>query len=252
MHIAQQAFIVTGGASGLGAATARRLAAAGGKVLIVDVQDAAGQELAQALGGGYAHCDVTLATEAQAAVAEAQKLGPLRGLVNCAGVAPATRTLGKDGPHPLDSFARAVNVNLIGSFNMARLAAAAMAQQESMIDGERGIIIHTASVAAYDGQIGQTAYAASKAGIVGMTLPMARDLAGLGIRVNTIAPGIFDTPLMQAASEDVRRPLIAATQFPKRLGEPREFGELALHIMQNSFLNGEVLRIDGGLRMPAR
>ena len=252
MHIAQQAFIVTGGASGLGAATARRLAAAGGKVLIVDVQDAAGQELAQALGGGYAHCDVTLATEAQAAVAEAQKLGPLRGLVNCAGVAPATRTLGKDGPHPLDSFARAVNVNLIGSFNMARLAAAAMAQQESMIDGERGIIIHTASVAAYDGQIGQTAYAASKAGIVGMTLPMARDLARDGIRVMTIAPGIFETPMLMDMPEAVRLALGAAVPFPSRLGRPDEFARLIEAIVTNPMLNGETIRLDGAIRMPPK
>ncbi len=249
MHIAQQAFIVTGGASGLGAATARRLAAAGGKVLIADVQDAAGQELAQALGGCYTHCDVTLEADAQAAVTEALKLGTLRGLVNCAGIAPATRLLGKEGPHPLDTFARAVHVNLIGSFNMARLAAAAMAKQESLVDGERGVIVHTASVAAYDGQIGQTAYAASKAGIVGMTLPMARDLARHGIRVMTIAPGIFETPMLMGMPEAVRLALGAAVPFPSRLGRPDEFAQLVEAIVANPMLNGETIRLDGAIRL---
>lgn len=249
MHIAQQAFIVTGGASGLGAATARRLAAAGGKVLIADVQDEAGHAVAQELGGRYVHCDVTREADAQAAVAQALELGPLRGLVNCAGVAPATRTLGKEGPHPLDSFARAVNVNLIGSFNMARLAAAAMAKQEALADGERGVIVHTASVAAYDGQIGQTAYAASKAGIVGMTLPMARDLARNGIRVMTIAPGIFETPMLMGMPEAVRLALGAAVPFPSRLGRPDEFAQLVEAIVTNPMLNGETIRLDGAIRM---
>ncbi|MHB1691460.1 MAG: SDR family NAD(P)-dependent oxidoreductase [Thiomonas sp.] len=249
MHIAQQAFIVTGGASGLGAATARRLAAAGGKVLIADVQDEAGHAVAQELGGRYVHCDVTREIDAQAAVAQALELGPLRGLVNCAGVAPATRTLGKEGPHPLDSFARAVNVNLIGSFNMARLAAAAMAKQEALADGERGVIVHTASVAAYDGQIGQTAYAASKAGIVGMTLPMARDLARNGIRVMTIAPGIFETPMLMGMPEAVRLALGAAVPFPSRLGRPDEFAQLVEAIVTNPMLNGETIRLDGAIRM---
>lgn len=249
MHIAQQAFIVTGGASGLGAATARRLAAAGGKVLIADVQDEAGQAVAQELGGRYVHCDVTREADAQTAVAQALELGPLRGLVNCAGIAPATRTLGKEGPHPLDSFARAVNVNLIGSFNMARLAAAAMAKQEALADGERGVIVHTASVAAYDGQIGQTAYAASKAGIVGMTLPMARDLARNGIRVMTIAPGIFETPMLMGMPEAVRLALGAAVPFPSRLGRPDEFAQLVEAIVTNPMLNGETIRLDGAIRM---
>ncbi|SCC94895.1 putative enzyme [Thiomonas sp. X19] len=249
MHIAQQAFIVTGGASGLGAATARRLAAAGGKVLIADVQDEAGQAVAQELGGRYVHCDVTREADAQTAVAQALELGPLRGLVNCAGIAPATRTLGKEGPHPLDSFARAVNVNLIGSFNMARLAAAAMAKQEALADGERGVIVHTASVAAYDGQIGQTAYAASKAGIVGMTLPMARDLARDGIRVMTIAPGIFETPMLMGMPEAVRLALGAAVPFPSRLGRPDEFAQLVEAIVTNPMLNGETIRLDGAIRM---
>jgi NAD(P)-dependent dehydrogenase (short-subunit alcohol dehydrogenase family) len=249
MHIAQQAFIITGAASGLGAATARRLAAAGGKVLLVDVQDEAGQALAQELGGRYVHCDVTREADAQTAVAQALELGPLRGLVNCAGIAPATRTVGKEGAHPLDAFARAVNINLIGSFNMARLAAVAMARQAPLAEGERGVIVHTASVAAYDGQIGQTAYAASKAGIVGMTLPMARDLARDGIRVMTIAPGIFETPMLMGMPEAVRTALGAAAPFPSRLGRPDEFAQLVEAIVTNPMLNGETIRLDGAIRM---
>ncbi len=249
MQIAQQVFIITGAASGLGAATARRLASVGGKVLVADVQDEAGQALAREVQGHYVHCDVTREADAVEAVAQAQALGPLRGLVNCAGVAPASRTLGKDGPHPLDAFARTVTINLIGSFNMARLTAAAMAGQEPLADGERGIIVHTASVAAYDGQIGQTAYAASKAGIVGMTLPMARDLARDGIRVMTIAPGIFETPMLMGMPETVRAALGAAVPFPSRLGRPDEFAMLVEAIVTNPMLNGETIRLDGAIRM---
>ena len=249
MQIAQQVFIITGAASGLGAATARRLASVGGKVLVADVQDEAGQALAREVQGHYVHCDVTREADAVEAVAQAQALGPLRGLVNCAGVAPASRTLGKDGPHPLDAFARTVTINLIGSFNMARLTAAAMAGQEPLADGERGIIVHTASVAAYDGQIGQTAYAASKAGIVGMTLPMARDLARDGIRVMTIAPGIFETPMLMGMPEAVRAALGAAVPFPSRLGRPDEFAMLVEAIVTNPMLNGETIRLDGAIRM---
>ena len=249
MQIAQQVFIITGAASGLGAATARRLASVGGKVLVADVQDEAGQALAREVQGHYVHCDVTREADAVEAVAQAQALGPLRGLVNCAGVAPASRTLGKDGPHPLDAFARTVTINLIGSFNMARLTAAAMAGQEPLEDGERGIIVHTASVAAYDGQIGQTAYAASKAGIVGMTLPMARDLARDGIRVMTIAPGIFETPMLMGMPEAVRAALGAAVPFPSRLGRPDEFAMLVEAIVTNPMLNGETIRLDGAIRM---
>ncbi|MHB0920862.1 SDR family NAD(P)-dependent oxidoreductase [Thiomonas sp.] len=249
MQIAQQVFIVTGGASGLGAATARRLAGMGGKVLIADVQDDAGQALAHAVQGRYVHCDVTREGDAAQAVALALELGPLRGLVNCAGVAPASRTLGKEGPHPLDVFVRTITINLVGSFNMARLAAAAMARQEALNDGERGVVVHTASVAAYDGQIGQTAYAASKAGIVGMTLPMARDLARDGIRVMTIAPGIFETPMLMGMPEAVRAALGAAVPFPSRLGRPDEFAMLVEAIVTNPMLNGETIRLDGAIRM---
>lgn len=251
MHIAGKLVVVTGGASGLGYAAAQVLVAAGARVALID-RDAERVQAAALSLGSAAQAYVVDVVDAQGVSDLLAALGQLHGLLNCAGIGPASRTVGKQGPMPLQLFEQVVQVNLIGSFNLARCAAARMALNEVDEQGERGVIIHTASIAAYEGQVGQVAYAASKGGIVGMTLPMARDLAGLGIRVNTIAPGIFDTPLMQAASEDVRRPLIAATQFPKRLGEPREFGELALHIMQNSFLNGEVLRIDGGLRMPAR
>ena len=249
MQIAQQVFIVTGAASGLGAATARRLAGMGGKVLVADVQDEAGQALAREVAGRYVHCDVTREDDARQAVALALELGSLRGLVNCAGVAPASRTLGKEGPHPLDLFVHTITINLVGSFNMARLAAAAMAGQEPLADGERGIIVHTASVAAHDGQIGQTAYAASKAGLVGMTLPMARDLARDGIRVMTIAPGIFETPMLMGMPEAVRAALGAAVPFPSRLGRPDEFAMLVEAIVTNPMLNGETIRLDGAIRM---
>ncbi len=247
MHIDQHAFLVTGAASGLGAATARRLAAAGARVLLADLQDA--QALAAEIGGRYLRCDVAVEADAAAAVAAAQQLGALRGLVNCAGIAPAQRTLGKQGPHPLDVFARTVQVNLIGTFNMARLAAAAMAALPALADGERGVIVNTASVAAYDGQIGQAAYAASKAGIVGLTLPMARDLARDGIRVVTIAPGIFETPMLMGMPEEVRAALGASVPFPQRLGRPDEYAQLVESIVRNTMLNGETIRLDGAIRM---
>ncbi len=249
MQIEQQVFIITGAASGLGAATARRLAGLGAHVVLADVQDAAGQSLAQQLGGTFEHCDVTREDDVASVVTAATALGPLRGLVNCAGIAPASRTLGKQGPHPLDAFARTVSVNLIGTFNMARLAAAAMASQTPMGDGERGVIINTASVAAYDGQIGQAAYASSKAGIVGLTLPMARDLARDGIRVMTIAPGIFETPMLMAMPDEVRASLGASVPFPSRLGRPDEYAQLVEAIVRNPMLNGETIRLDGAIRM---
>lgn len=249
MQIEQQVFVITGAASGLGAATARRLARKGARIVLADVQDAAGEALARELGGAFEHCDVTREDDAERVVATATALGPLRGLVNCAGIAPATRTLGKQGPHPLDAFARTVGVNLIGTFNMARLAAAAMAAQQPLADGERGVIINTASVAAYDGQIGQAGYAASKAGIVGLTLPMARDLARDGIRVMTIAPGIFETPMLMAMPDEVRASLGASVPFPSRLGRPDEYAQLVEAIVLNPMLNGETIRLDGAIRM---
>jgi NAD(P)-dependent dehydrogenase (short-subunit alcohol dehydrogenase family) len=249
MQIEQNVFIVTGGASGLGAATARMLAAAGARVVIADVQVDAGTALAQALGGAFVRCDVTQEADGLAAVAAATALGTLRGLVNCAGVAPAIKTVGKDGPHPLDAFQRAVNINLVGTFNMARLAADAMGKTDPAASGERGIIINTASVAAYDGQIGQAAYGASKAAVVGLTLPMARDLARSGIRVMTIAPGIFETPMLMGMPEEVRDALGKMVPFPPRLGMPQEYAHLAKAIIENVMLNGETIRLDGAIRM---
>jgi NAD(P)-dependent dehydrogenase (short-subunit alcohol dehydrogenase family) len=249
MQIENNVFIVTGGASGLGAATARMLAAAGGKVVIADVQAEAGSALAAELGGRFVRCDVTQEADGLAAVAAATALGTLRGLVNCAGVAPAIKTVGKDGPHPLEAFQRAVNINLVGTFNMARLAADAMGKTEAAGSGERGIIINTASVAAYDGQIGQAAYGASKAAVVGLTLPMARDLARSGIRVMTIAPGIFETPMLMGMPEEVRDALGKMVPFPPRLGLPAEYAHLARAIIENVMLNGETIRLDGAIRM---
>jgi len=249
MQIENNVFIVTGGASGLGAATARMLAGAGAKVVIADVQVDAGTALAAELQGKFVRCDVTQEADGLAAVAAATALGTLRGLVNCAGVAPAIKTVGKDGPHPLDAFQRAVNINLVGTFNMARLAADAMGKTEAADSGERGIIINTASVAAYDGQIGQAAYGASKAAVVGLTLPMARDLARSGIRVMTIAPGIFETPMLMGMPEEVRDALGKMVPFPPRLGMPHEYAHLARAIIENVMLNGETIRLDGAIRM---
>jgi NAD(P)-dependent dehydrogenase (short-subunit alcohol dehydrogenase family) len=249
MQIQNNVFIVTGGASGLGAATARMLAAAGGKVVIADVQAEAGAALAQELGGKFVKCDVTSEADGKAVVDAALALGTLRGLVNCAGVAPAVKTVGKDGPHPLDVFQRTVNINLVGTFNMARLAADAMGKLDAAESGERGIIINTASVAAFDGQMGQTAYGASKAAVAGMTLPMARDLARSGIRVMTIAPGIFETPMLMGMPQEVRDSLGKMVPFPPRLGMPAEYAHLAKAIIENVMLNGETIRLDGAIRM---
>lgn len=242
--------VVSGGASGLGAATARRLAARGARVVIVDVQDAAGQALAAEIDGRFVRGDVTREADVQAAVQAAQQLAPLRIAVACAGIAPAARTVGKNGPHPLDLFAKVVQVNLVGTFNLARLAAAAMAAQPAWdADGQRGVLVHTASVAAFDGQIGQAAYAASKAGVAGMTLPLARDLARDGIRVVTIAPGIFETPMLAAMPAEVQAALGQMVPFPPRLGRPEEYAALVEAIVANPMLNGEVIRLDGAIRM---
>jgi NAD(P)-dependent dehydrogenase (short-subunit alcohol dehydrogenase family) len=249
MQIKDNVFIITGGASGLGAATARMIAAAGGKVVLADVQVEAGTALAAELKGRFVKCDVTSEADGQAVVAAALEMGTLRGLVNCAGVAPAVKTVGKDGPHPLDVFQRAININLVGTFNMARLAADAMGKTEAVESGERGIIINTASVAAYDGQIGQAAYGSSKAAVVGLTLPMARDLARSGVRVMTIAPGIFETPMLMGMPEEVRDALGKMVPFPPRLGRPDEYAHLARAIIENTMLNGETIRLDGAIRM---
>lgn len=249
MQIQDNVFIVTGGASGLGAATARMLVAQGGKVVLADVQAEAGQALATELNAVFVKCDVTSEADGQAVVAAATALGTLRGLINCAGVAPAMKTVGKDGPHPLELFQRTVNINLIGTFNMARLAADAMSKTAVTDSGERGVIINTASVAAFDGQIGQAAYAASKAAVAGMTLPMARDLSRNAIRVMTIAPGIFETPMLMGMPEEVRTALGAMVPFPPRLGKPGEYAQLAQAIIENTMLNGETIRLDGAIRM---
>jgi len=252
MKLAGSVAIVTGGASGLGAATVRKLAAGGAKVVIVDRDEAKGAALAGELGASYAKADVTDPTQIDAALGEAGKLGPLRIAVSCAGVGWASRTLDKTGkPHDLDLFKTVVGINLVGTFNVLRLAAAKMATSEPL-EGERGVIVNTASVAAYDGQIGQIAYAASKAGVVGMTLPAARDLAPAGIRVVTIAPGIFDTPMLGALPEDKRAALASDVVFPKRLGDPAEYGALVAAIVENGYLNGETIRLDGALRMPPK
>ena len=249
MEIKDKVFIVTGGASGLGAGTVRMLVAHGGKTVIADVQDEAGQALAQELGQVFVHCDVTQEADGQAVVDAALKLGPLFGLVNCAGIAPASRTVGRSGPHALDLFQKVISVNLIGSFNMIRLAAAAMSNNEPEPTGERGVLINTASVAAYDGQIGQAAYSASKGGVVGMTLPIARDLAKTGIRCMTIAPGIFGTPMMFGMPQEVQDSLAASIPFPSRLGTPEDYAKLVHSIITNEMLNGETIRLDGAIRM---
>ena len=249
MQIQNNVFIVTGGASGLGAATARMIVAAGGKVVLADVQVEAGQALAAELQGQFVKCDVTSEADGMAVVAAATAMGTLRGLINCAGVAPAIKTVGKDGPHPLESFQRTININLVGTFNMCRLAADAMGKTEAAEHGERGVIINTASVAAFDGQIGQAAYGSSKAAVAGMTLPMARDLARSGVRVMTIAPGIFETPMLMGMPVEVREALGKMVPFPPRLGMPSEYAHLAKTIIENTMLNGETIRLDGAIRM---
>ncbi|AIR90400.1 SDR family NAD(P)-dependent oxidoreductase [Pseudomonas cremoricolorata] len=255
MHIANTPFIVSGAASGLGAATAQMLIEAGAQVLLVDLNAAAVEAKAAELGGNarFAVADISDEQAAKAAVdAAVRAFGGLRGLVNCAGIVAGEKVLGKQGPHALASFTRMINVNLIGSFNLLRLAAAAMAEGSADGGGERGVIINTASVAAFDGQIGQAAYSASKGAVASMTLPVARELARFGIRVMTIAPGIFETPMMAGMSEEVRSSLAAGVPFPPRLGRPEEYAALARHIIENSMLNGEVIRLDGALRMAAK
>ena len=252
MDIQGKVFIVTGGASGLGEGTARMLAACGGKVVIADMQDDKGEQVARETGGVFVHCDVSSEADGQAVVARATSLGKLMGLVNCAGIAPAEKTVGKSGPHSLALYQKVIQVNLVGSFNMIRLAADAMSKNEPEPTGERGCIISTASVAAYDGQIGQAAYSASKGGVVGMTLPIARDLARSGIRNMTIAPGIFGTPMMFGMPKEVQDSLAAAVPFPSRLGTPQDYAKLARHIFENDMLNGEVIRLDGAIRLAPR
>jgi NAD(P)-dependent dehydrogenase (short-subunit alcohol dehydrogenase family) len=249
MDIQGKVFIVTGAASGLGEGTARALAAKGGKVVIADMQADKGEAVAKDIGGAFVKCDVTQEADGQAVVAKAKSMGKLMGLVNCAGVAPAEKTVGKNGAHALASFSKTITINLIGSFNMIRLAAEAMSENEPEATGERGVLISTASVAAYDGQIGQAAYSASKGGIVGMTLPIARDLARSGIRNMTIAPGIMGTPMLFGMPQEVQDALAAGVPFPSRLGTPQDYAKLALHIFENDLLNGEVIRLDGAIRL---
>ena len=255
MDIKGNSFVVTGGASGLGAATARMLVEGGGRVVIADLKEDDGRALARALGDAamFARTDVCDEASGKAAVAAAvERFGGLHGLVNCAGIVHGEKVVGKDGPHALASFARAININLVGTFNLVRLAADAMAGNAPNADGERGVIVNTASVAAFDGQIGQAAYSAGKAGVVGMTLPIARELARSGIRVMTVAPGIFETPMMASLTPDVQAALGKMVPFPPRLGRPAEFASLVREIIGNAMLNGEVIRLDGAIRMAPR
>jgi NAD(P)-dependent dehydrogenase (short-subunit alcohol dehydrogenase family) len=250
MQINEGTFIVTGGASGLGEATSRFLAAHGARVVVVDLNEALGESVASDIGGRFVRCDVS--SEADAASAVRAASGPLRGLINCAGIGTAEKTLGKNGPHTLAAFVKTITVNLIGTFNMIRTAAAEIAKTEPLESGERGVIVNTASVAAYDGQIGQAAYSASKGGIVGMTLPIARDLAAVGIRVVTIAPGLFKTPLLAGLPEEAQISLGKQVPFPPRLGRPDEYAALVGQIVENEMLNGETIRLDGAIRMAPR
>ena len=254
MNIQGQAALVTGGASGLGEATARELARLGARVAVLDVNAALAEKVAGEIGGIACVCDITQADSVTAALDKAEAAhGPARILMNVAGIGSAKRIVGKDGnPAPLEDFARVVNVNLIGAYNISRLYAARCAKLEALEGGERGVMLFTASIAAFDGQVGQQAYSASKGGLVGMTLPMARDLAQHGIRVCTIAPGLFATPLLKELPEPVQQSLAASIPFPPRLGKPSEFAELACHIVTNGHLNGEVIRLDGALRMAPR
>lgn len=254
MQIKDKVFVVTGAGSGLGAATARMIVAQGGKVLLADVNEATGAAFAAELGANarFVATDVTNDASAKAAIAAATAMGCLRGLVNCAGVAPAEKLLGREGVHSLESFTRTININLIGSFNMIRLAAEAMSAASPDEGSERGVIVNTASVAAFDGQLGQAAYAASKGGVVAMTLPLARELARSGIRVMTIAPGIMATPMLLNMPADVQDALGKMVPFPPRMGKPAEFASLVEHILANQYLNGEVIRMDGAIRMAAK
>ena len=252
MQLKDTVFVVTGGGSGLGAETARGLVAAGAKVLLADVNQAAGEAMAAELGAAakFVATDVTNEASATQAIQTAiSALGGIHGLVNCAGVAPAEKVVGKEGPHRLDSFAKVININLVGTFNMLRLAAAEMQKNEPDANGERGVIINTASVAAYEGQLGQAAYAASKGGIVALTLPVARELARSGIRCMTIAPGIMETPMLLGMPPEVQDSLNKMVPFPVRMGKPAEYAALVRHIAENAYLNGEVIRLDGAIRM---
>ena len=255
MQIEDRVFLVTGAGSGLGAAVSRALVGAGAKVVGLDINAAAGEATAAELGDAFRFCkaDVSQEADGQAAVALAKTaFGHVHGLVNCAGVAPGEKIVGREAPHRLDSFARAVAINLIGTFNMLRLAADAIVKEAPDANGERGVIINTASIAAYDGQIGQCAYAASKGGVAALTLPAARELARFGVRVVTIAPGIFETPMMTGMPQEVQDALGKSVPFPPRLGRPPEYAALVQHIIGNTMLNGEVIRLDGALRMPPR
>jgi NAD(P)-dependent dehydrogenase (short-subunit alcohol dehydrogenase family) len=254
MDVQGKPVLVTGGASGLGAETVRRLARAGAKVAVLDINLEAAAALADEVGGIACACDITDTASVQGAMRAArERHGPARVLVNCAGIGGAKRLVGRDGaPMPLEDFSRIVNVNLIGTFNVIRLVAAEMVAQDALDDGERGVIIMTSSVAAYDGQVGQEAYAASKGGLTSLTLPLARDLAQFGVRVMTVAPGLFMTPLLYKLPEEVQQSLAASIPFPRRLGKAEEFAQLAEHIVGNLSLNGEVIRLDGALRLPPR
>jgi NAD(P)-dependent dehydrogenase (short-subunit alcohol dehydrogenase family) len=249
MEVGDKVIVVTGGASGLGEGAARLLAERGAFVVIADMQDERGERVAEEIGGAFIHCNVTQEADARQVFDAARARGKLVGLVNCAGIAPAERIVGKSGAHSLDVFARTVNVNLIGTFNMLRLGAQAMSENPPEAAGERGCLISTASIAAYDGQIGQAAYSASKGGVVAMTLPIARDLARHGIRNMTIAPGIFGTPMIFGMPDHVQEALAASIPFPSRLGTPEDFARLVMHIFENDMLNGEVIRLDGAIRL---
>jgi len=253
MHPKGHAALVTGGGSGLGRATAAKLASVGAKVAILDINFDAAQAVAAKIGGLAIACDVADADQTAAAIVEARdKQGPPRILINCAGIAPARRVVGRDGPIPLEDFTRVINVNLIGTFNAIRLAAHAMSMLDPLEDGERGVIVSTASVAAYEGQIGQAAYSAAKGGVAALMLPVARELAQFGIRVCAIAPGIFGTPMVAGMPEEVQHSLAAAIPFPKMLGRPEQYADLALHIIENRYINGEVIRLDGAVRLAPR
>jgi NAD(P)-dependent dehydrogenase (short-subunit alcohol dehydrogenase family) len=255
MKIDGSVALVTGGASGLGEATVRAFVERGGRAVAVDLNTDRGEALAKELGDRvvFVQADVTDPGQVQAAVDRAMTLGPLRVAVSCAGIGWAQRTVGRDGsPHDLEAFSKIVSVNLVGTFNVLRLAAAAMAKQDPAATGERGVVVNTASIAAFDGQIGQIAYSASKAGVAGMTLPAARDLAKVGVRVLTIAPGTFDTPMLAMLPQEARDALAAQIPFPQRLGKPSDYGSLAIHLVENGYLNGEVIRLDGALRMPPK
>ena len=254
MRIRNNVFVVTGGGSGLGAATARLLVARGGLVVLADVNPQTGEAVAAELGSQarFVQTDVTRDDSARQAFAVATGMGPLRGLVNCAGIAPAEKVVGREGAHQLETFARTININLLGSFNMIRLAAEIMNASEPDETGERGVIVSTASVAAFDGQIGQAAYAASKGGVVAMTLPIARELCRSGVRVMTIAPGIMETPMLLGLPADVQDALGKMVPFPSRMGKPEEYATLVEHILANQYLNGEVIRLDGAIRMAAK